>query len=406
MLKKIKLPLMLCLIFLLFQSCGRGAGGINKTKENKMAFEIKNIEYPVMFGNLQRNSLVPVSMKSKWSPVWVKNYLEINDDYAFTPYCLIVKDNNIGVRYDSEMLIFDTGGNLKYQMPLSGSGSVIFGDTALAYFLPSNQLVFQDYEFNKIGEAGIIPKLDEWGDELLMRPTLDDVLAVVQYSGGPMREPKKYYAYKYNRPDGYRIWFQEFEGVVNIALLSNDEKKLLLIQQNEVIVIDATSGDKINSFKPEIDLALSASLDLNDNLIIHAKKNVDEKPQILLMACSLDGKELWSLPMNEPNELQPPACDKSSRIFIIDGLQLLCIKDGEIDWTAILKPAERNYLTITADNHAVVINGSLLALFAPDGEKLFERLITKTDDQFYAPPALDKEGHIFVAGKKALYCFE
>ncbi len=377
-----------------------------------MAFETKDVAYPVRFANFQRNSNVPVMMKSRWNPVWFKKYSDINIDYSFIPYNVLVRDNLVGVRYDAEMLLFNSQGNMVYQMPLSASGSVVLGKTAMAYLVMTHQINYRDYEFNLIENIGTLPELNEWSYELLMCPTFEDILAVVQFTGGPQYEPRKYYIYKLLPNKRDVDWFHEFDGVANHALLTNDENNIILVNRNNVSIFNTDSGENTGSFKINFDDTIEpdvpsiASLDKNDNLVILADRIVDEKTDKYLAVYSPDGKELWSFKLNEPNLNQPPACDNDGRIFIIDGLQLHCLKDGEIDWTAILKPAERNWITITSDNHAVVINGSLLALFAPNGEKLFERLITKTDDQFYAPPALDKDGHIFVAGQKALYCFE
>ena len=74
-------------------SCKAGENDINKTKESIMAFEINNIAYPIRFANYQRNSIVPIEMKSKWKPLWLKPYAEINEDITVLPYTLLIKDD-------------------------------------------------------------------------------------------------------------------------------------------------------------------------------------------------------------------------------------------------------------------------------------------------------------------------
>ncbi|MCP4703304.1 MAG: hypothetical protein GY865_01740 [candidate division Zixibacteria bacterium] len=406
MIKNIVTDIVLIFILATVINCGAESNEINREKDNIMALDTKDMEYPIQWANFQRNSLVPVEMKCKWKPLWSNIYLDVDEDFVESPDFVHINDENVGVRSRNNFFVYNISGKFKHRIPLSGTAGVVFGPRALAYLDPVQQLTYQDYEYNQIGNADVIPYLDQYSYEMLLKPSLDEVLAVVQFTGAPRKLPKKYYIYSFDRNENWVKWDHEFDGRVDFALLSNDEKSIIISAKNEISLFDVTSGEIKSSFKLDIDTPLSASLDKNDNLIIMAKITIDEKTTVSLKAITLDGKELWSFPIDKLSSLQPPACDNDGRIFINDGLQLLCIKEGEIDWTAILTPAERNYITITADNHAVVINGSLLALFAPDGEKLLERLITKTDDQFYAPPALDKDGHIFVAGKKALYCFE
>jgi hypothetical protein len=142
-------------------NCGAGSNDIKDTKESIMAFETKDVAYPVRFANFQRNSNVPAKTKSKWTAIWSKNYSEINEDLLVIPYSVLVRENLIGVRSNSELFVYDIDGVFKYRIPVSGSAETIFGKSALAYLNPYQQLIYQDYEYNKIGEASVIPDLDE-----------------------------------------------------------------------------------------------------------------------------------------------------------------------------------------------------------------------------------------------------
>ncbi|MBN1163426.1 MAG: PQQ-binding-like beta-propeller repeat protein [Candidatus Krumholzibacteriota bacterium] len=378
----------------------------NEKKEEKMALEIKNVAYPVPFANFQRNSCVPVEMRSRWSPLWSRKYIEINEEIMITPATVHLKENIVGVRSESDLLVYDTRGEFKYQLSLSGGAEVIFGQRGMAFVSPSLQLTCQDYDQNEVGSPGVIPGLDDWAGALILKPALDNVLAVVQFTGGPMRSPRKYHVYSFNRRDRRVNWYQEYEGSLDHALLTADGAKIVIIKQNQVIIFDATDGKTLHSFQTGVDLSLTASLDLRDNLILLAEKYEENRTEKSLRAFSLEGEALWSLALSAPQENQPPACGGGDRVYFIDAMLLNCLEKGEVKWTALLKPAEWNWITITRDNHAVVLNGPFLTLFDPAGEKVFERLVTKTDEEFFAPPALNAEGKVLVAGQQTLYCFE
>ncbi len=386
--------------------CMADSNDENKIGDKSMGFEINDIAYPVWMGNLQRNSFVPVEMKSKWKPLWSKMYIEINENLVLTPYATLVHENRIGVTSGNDLIIYSSDGTFQSQTPLNSAAGVLFGKNLFSYLNPSYQLTAMDYEGNQFGLDESIPFLSDWAGAIYILPGLDKVQAVVQFSGGPMREPQKYYIYNYLWEDDDFDWINEFDGRISFAMPSNDNDRIIIIKDSEVVIFNSKDGKNSGSFNFEIGTVLTASLDLNDNLLLLSEQTKENTTKRAYRAFDLEGNILWSYDVTEPSENQPAACGSDGRVYIIDGIQLICLEKGTTKWTTLLKPAEKNWLTVTADNHAVVINGSLLALFAPDGEKIFERLITKTDEQFYAPPALDKEGHIFVAGQKALYCFE
>lgn len=396
----------LVIIVLLVPGCNVNQNNLNKDEEKTMPLEIKDIAYPVPFANYQLNSLVPVKAVTEWDLSWSRKYTEIHPEYSVAPHSVHIKDNNIGVRCLTEMFIYNQKGKFLYQLDLNPVAPVIFGRRAFVYLRPSYQLTYQDYEEHVLGEAEPIPRLKEWSRPYLLKPTLDEVLAVVQFSGGPMRKPPRYYVYKFLRENAGFAWYHEFDGSVSHSLLTNDGTSVTVLRKNELYLFNAGDGKTEEPMILDIGIPVAASLDVNDRLLILDQSEDEGETKRSLKAFSLEGELLWTARLTNPSENQPPASGNDGRAYIIDAMQLKCIREGETEWSAALKPAENSWLTVTEDNSVVVINGNLLSLFAPDGEKIFERPITKKGDTFSAPPAIDKAGRIFVAGNETLYCFE
>jgi outer membrane protein assembly factor BamB len=371
-----------------------------------MAFELKGVAYPVRFANFQRNSRVLAKVKPEWNLSWKKEYAAIDEEFLLIPHSVLIRDNRVGVISTSEILIFDEKGEFKHFEGIGENTPVVFGRKAVAFIGPSYILNYFDYDWHAVRDEGIVPNVEEWGVSLLFKPSLEEILGVAQFTGGPQREPEHYYAYRYSLVDEDFPWDIDEEGSLAQAFLSNDGKKLILIQEENILIIDADNGKTLKKSEMEPGIILTASLDPADNLIVLFEGEEDEGG-IELRAYSLSGEKLWSLPTLEPQEEQPPACGGDGRIYVVDARHLKCIINGEVAWARLLKSDDQTWVTITEDNHALALNGPFLCLYDPAGEKIFERLVTKDEEEsFDAPVSIDDEGRIFVAGNNCLYCFQ
>ena len=118
------------------------------------------------------------------------------------------------------------------------------------------------------------------------------------------------------------------------------------------------------------------------------------------------GRTVWTFALTAWKGNQPPVCGTDGRVYVADEGWLKCIKDGAPEWLAEFEPAGNFWLTSTADGRVIALANKHLMLFGDDGSVMFDVEITGEAEEFYAPPAIDRAGRIFVAGNKNLYCFE
>jgi hypothetical protein len=397
----------ICLIVLTCCQCrSEEAENEKDIGENSMMFSIEGVAYPTLFANYQRNSFVRVDVKPRWQLVWSKNYAAAKPDLNISPYSVQIKDNTVGISGVSEMLLYDTSGSFRQLEQASGAVPVVFGRLAMAFVKPSLILKYMNYQLETLRENGSLPGLKDYAHAVLFKPGKDDILSVVQYSGGPRRKPPVYTAARMLLDNDSFIWKYKEEGTIDHALLSNDETRMVLIQGDQVTVINNEDGKKSEPFQTQIKNPTIASLDLKDNLVILGANELPESVEYLLEVISLDGNDLWRIRLNDPALNQLPVCGGGGEVYVIDSRMLNCFKDGEIQWQYLLKSGAGTWVTVTQNNYIIVLNGNFLTILDGDGVKQYEDMFTKTDETFNAPVAVDGSGRLYVAGNKTLYCFE
>jgi len=377
-----------------------------KPKEQTMTFSLKNAGYPVEFANYQRNSYVPVEAKREWKGAWSKRFAEIDPEMPISPRAVLATDSVVAAKTASELFVFATSGKFQFFEATNNPSPVVLGAGAMAYFNANAGLVYQDYNRKKLKPEEPVPGFDQWAYALLIRPTMDEVLGVVQNAGIRGQSGKKHYIYRFVRGALAKKWSYQFDGIVNHALLTADEKTLVTVTGEEIALYDAESGKSDRGFKTGLPEPLAASLDLAGGLVVIGKIEDTAAAKKILKAFSPAGEELWSIDLVNPALVQPPACGEGGTVYVVDNGCLQCIADGAIKWTTPPIFGAGTCVTVTKGNHLLVLDGALLCLFDPAGEKIFKSMVSMEGEAFGVPPAVDAHGRIYVLSEKSLYCLE
>jgi hypothetical protein len=404
--KQLSYYLSIIAISVIFISCHAGSRTGVETKEEAMTFNVRNCMYPVEFANYQRNSYVPTAVRRQWDIGWSRRFSEIDPELSVSPRAVLVGDAIVAVKTASELFVYDASGRFKFVEGIGNPTPLVLGSGGMAYFNESGGLVYQDYERKKLRAEEPIPGFDRWAYALLIRPTMDEVLGVVQNAGIRGQKEKRYYIYRFVRRDLTRKWSYEFPGIVNHALLTPDEKTLICIVGDEVTLYDAESGKSGFNFKTGLVNPLAASLNLNGELVVIGTAEDAPEAKKRCVAFSLTGDKLWSIALISPALAQPPVSGEDGCVYLVDNMCLKCIRNGEIKWSTPPIFGDRTCVTVTGGNYALVLDGAMLRLYDPAGERIFESLISKEGDAFGIPPAVDAGGRIYVLSDKNLYCLE
>jgi hypothetical protein len=379
---------------------------VKNAKEQADMFETDGVPYPVKFANYQRNSLVEVETNATGRLLWSKNYADIDETLLLLPLGVHISGDFLGVRSTENLLIFKLGGEFIDDIAIGENKAVVFGREAMAYTRPSLLLDYRNYEGEVILESKGFPALRDFSVLHLLKPSRDDFLAAVHFTGGPEDLPQEYDLFRVPLDKSFPPWSFSGEGILDHVLLLPDGVSAVIIQGKTVTLFDTVEGKKTGSFEIGMNEIESACLDLEGDLVLVGSEPVGNTARPCLKVMTLSGEQKWTLQLGRPHTDQPPACGRDGRIHIIDGVMLKCIANGELLWEIALKSSDPSWLTVTADNRVVCLNGALLNLFDPEGERIFEILVTEENETFDAPVALDSGGRLYVAGGKSLYCFE
>ncbi len=369
-------------------------------------FNTEGIPYPVRFANYQRNSHVPVETNSTGRLVWSKNYFSIDKTLLLIPLDVCISGDFLGVRSVKDLLVFTINGEFKYNVSIGENKPVVFGKEAYAYTKPSFQLEYRNFDGGLILESKGFPALKDFSELKLLKPSQEDFLAAIEYSGGPQGLPGEYDVYRLRLEESIPPWSFCGEGEIDYVLLLPDGETLLIIQGVNATLLNTSDGKQTGSFKIKMDEIENACLDLEGNLVMVGQETVGNASRPCLKVVALDGEQKWSYRLSQPKINQPPACGKDGRVYVINEMMLMCVAEGELLWQAALKSEAPAWLTVTANDNVICLNGAFLNLYNAQGESVFGILITEENETFDAPVAVDSNGRLYVAGGQKLYCFE
>ncbi len=375
-------------------------------KEQSKMFDTDGVSYPVRFANYQRNSFVPAEIGGTGRVAWSKNYFEIDETLLLIPRSVQVSGGFLGVISTNDLLVFSVDGEFRFGVETGENKPVVLGSGAVAYTKPSYQLEYRDFDGKMILESRGFPGLKDYCRLHLLKPSGVDFLAAVEFSGGPERLPAEYDVYKIGLEESIPPWSFCGEGVLDHVLLDQNGTALIVIQGADVTLLDTADGKKKGSFTVGMDEILSASLDLENNLLLVGSEDRGGPSGPVLKVIDPGGEERSSYRLVKPAVHQPPACGTGERIYVVDAMHVKCLAEGETAWSFSLRSGQPAWLTVTAENRLICLNGGFLSIYDSAGELIFDTVLADGGETFDAPAAPDLNGRLYIAGGEKLYCVE
>lgn len=211
-------------------------------------------------------------------------------------------------------------------------------------------------------------------------------------------------SFRYSR---YQVSSQDFlwelrgEGELRDVLYHEGENRICLATAEKLLVLpaDAAADDAVVSI--ELEEILWASLDNEGNVLcVHRTEE-----ELRLSRFGADGAVMWELVLADiSNVVQPPATTPAGVIYLLSPQTLFRIKDGQIEWSAMIpSPEGRPMMTVIADESVLLAAGSTLIQILADGK-------TGRSLNFAEPvtcrPVVDETSKVYVGTKSRIICLK
>jgi hypothetical protein len=402
-----KTAFLLAVYLLLFSGEIIVAGTPQKPLKGKISMVTTDkVAYSVLYANVQRNSYANAFLGATGESIWKKNFKNNLDEPMASPVAVLTHEGNIGVQVNPYFLIYnENGGFVKWHYTKAvSSGIGIFLDKGYGV-VEDNGSFDKLYTFAGNFSADIIPGafIDDWWVPVLISPYQKGFILAQQYTGGPSRRPHEFKFSFY--VSNYSGTFYGEKGEFSNVLLNSTVDKLVFTFQNQIHTLDPATGKKIKIFDPELPSMFKASLDLSNNLVIHA---INKNQKEVYTSFDLNGTKLWEheIESSVQND-QPPVCGEGGMVYYIGDTSLVCIKDGKKMWKSELFPCVNPLMTNSKGNNIIVQAGFHIMVYESNGKQKLKTLITKNmNEEFTAPPVIGGDGRIYTASGTALYCFK
>ncbi|KMQ50573.1 hypothetical protein CHISP_2566 [Chitinispirillum alkaliphilum] len=380
------------------------------SKRNTMHNPYDNVSYSVRYANNQRNSFANAKLASNGILKWERTY---TDDYRIRstipgPVSLYAANDVVGVQVNPILYLYRGSEFITAHYPI-----VNYTRDVCAFF--SDRYTFFSYGPIKYWSYSdgtqfdrVIPDvgLARFWVPLLLLPVDDGLVFAQWFMGGPSRRPQSFMMYHSLPEEVFPEWAIGEDDGVNIILASSDSKMVIYVVKGTIHTVDIENKvERVGKFAPDLTSIISASLDFDDNLILHGTRQEVE----VITAYSIHTQEkLWEYSViGSVKNLQPPVIGEDNSVFFVTDSILYCIKNGEHDWALQIHPVSNPLMTIGRGNDILLQSDSHIWAFTGRGEEIFRTRITDDpESEFTAPPVIGTDGLVYVSCRNRLYCFE
>ncbi len=399
------LTISICTLWLFVNGCSKA--NMATDLETKL-IDSRGSAQALMSGNPQANGLIPVSPSARGKLVWTRHYSEIDSLLQRSPRRLLLSGNVVGVVLQEDLLLYDIDGHFLRQELLADGELSAFGVDSYCWITPNRQLSCRRYDGTLIIDGHAVPLLDDRSRLRLLYPLGNEFLAVIQYfSGLPVRNtPTSSSAYRMSFGKSAWNWIDQRVGVVTQALISNNEKRLLLVSPESIQAINIEDGTETSTFPTELSVIRAAIISSNDEVVLFGDKLDGDISRPFVKAFSLEGQLVWEIRLLQAVSNHQPACGAKGEIYFLDSGFLFCLVNGTESWRVPHVYSGRSWINTIAGGEIIVTDSTTITVFAPSGKVLRQFKCPQEDDAFATPIAVSGNGRMLISGKHALYCFE
>lgn len=325
---------------------------------------------------------------------------------------ILVADDKIILDAMSEIICLNTSGKPLWRRDKWYGTQIVINDGGIFFTSASRKDRMQAVDFNNniILENFIIWEIIDRSFLVLFEPSIDQLIAQVQYTGLQEVASDKIVIYKIGKKSLGYDWSKIYTDNTSLLIpFVNHSKKYLLTSNNKDILLFNLDG-KNKTPEPSVVLPLP---DNTENIFVSSSEDgrfflaYSFENKILLKCFDHQAKEIYAIEHLEDfynfNAVVAPPVLTKELIYVITEKRVICIKNEVIIWTYDWNGKPISHATGLADNSILLSQTDILIQLDSEGKKIFSKNFS---DTLVTPPVVDKDGKVLVASKSKLYCIE
>ena len=396
-----RIPLLIA--FCLLSAPGACQNGADETGKRDQTMAID--PYPVKFADARRSSCIPFAGGATGAIEWEKP-LSKEGEAPFNPRGMLVGQQVAVVYSEQRAICFSLEGTRLWTKDTFYRSPVWLVDDT-AYFQHAKRIDRLEAVMPDGKDLNVTLRIldaDDACSPLYLQPEGGSFYALCICR--PTRELGtpfcKFYRKQYE-PDEYD-WVGDITTEAPLLpLLIPELKRFVVFSQNEVLVLNADTkkivAEEITRFPlPMAGLQCSASK-TGELYLIGGEERAD-----ILVALSLDGKELWRYtgPVGFPKSAsgQPPMVGPDGTVFLLGTQNVVALQNGRVSRQYSTGEDSVRFGSVLADGSLLIVAGRRLYQFTVDAEL---PMTVTFDETPSTPPVIDSRGRIYLATINSLF---
>lgn len=370
-----------------------------------------NESYTQYYGNSRHDGYIAVDTKFNGNIEW--EYKLPTDEEDLVEARLILNEGkNIFIDATSEIICLDEKGNMLWRREKWYGSPVVIKDKMIFYTSAerADRMEAVDFKNNIKVSDFIIYEIIPRSFLTLFEPTINELIAQVQYTGLQEVAVDKFVIYKVSTTSLGYVWSKVFNEVLcPLIPLVNFEKKFLLTADNSsVYVFDINSNSR--ELEPKVKFPLPEN---SGNIFVSSSADgliyfgYTKEDKTILNVFDETGNESYSVYYNEEykyiNKVISPPIITGKAIYLLTSNALINIEDKAVGWEIKSGGIPFSFATGLKDNSVLVTQENMLYHYSSKGKELAS---VKLENKITAPPIVDSDGNVYVCSSDKVYAIK